>query len=130
MCCRWEGGGTGGCLVVFFCFVVSHIYALGVSRRPLQISPMSFVSFFLSDDSAAAAASSGSEGVLLEQLMDLLDRPLYTMSGPDLDELLQLIEVLVAPLANLNEVIFPRACVCLCGNSYWLIFTIQTWEYS
>lgn len=36
--------------------------------------------------------------------MDLLDRPLYTMSGPDLDELLQLIEVLVAPLANLKEV--------------------------
>ncbi|CAN0568929.1 unnamed protein product, partial [Ectocarpus sp. 12 AP-2014] len=35
--------------------------------------------------------------------MDLLDRPLYTMSGPDLDELLQLIEVLVAPLANLKE---------------------------
>lgn len=36
--------------------------------------------------------------------MDLLDRPLYTMSGPDLDELLQLIEVLVAPLANLKQV--------------------------
>ena len=43
-----------------------------------------------------------SAGVLLEQLMDLLDRPLYTMSGPDLEELLQLIEVLVAPLEDLK----------------------------
>lgn len=64
------------------------------------------------DDSVAGAGGSGvggaggtppSGGVLLEQLMDLLDRPLYTMSGPDLDDLLQLIEVLVAPLANLKE---------------------------
>ncbi|CBJ34156.1 hypothetical protein Esi_1133_0001 [Ectocarpus siliculosus] len=50
------------------------------------------------DDSGAGAASGAAaaavrpDGVLLEQLMDLLDRPLYTMSGPDLDELLQLIE--------------------------------------
>lgn len=36
--------------------------------------------------------------------MDLLDRPLYTMSGPDLNELLQVIEVLVSPLSNLKEV--------------------------
>lgn len=35
--------------------------------------------------------------------MDLMDRPLYKMSGPDLEELLQLIEVLVAPLENLKE---------------------------
>lgn len=66
------------------------------------------------DDAGAGAASGGAaavrpDGVLLEQLMDLLDRPLYTMSGPDLDELLQLIEVLVAPLANLKET--PRPAV-------------------
>lgn len=48
--------------------------------------------------------SSSTGGVLLEQLMDLLARPLYTMSGPDLDELLQLIDVLVAPLVNLKDV--------------------------
>lgn len=56
------------------------------------------------DDNAGAAAGGSADGVLLEQLMDLLDRPLYTMSGPDLDELLQVIEVLVAPLANLKQV--------------------------
>ena len=65
------------------------------------------------DDGASGSGGAGEAGsggggpppggVLLEQLMDLLDRPLYTMSGPDLDDLLQLIEVLVAPLANLKE---------------------------
>lgn len=49
------------------------------------------------------SSSRNSAGVLLEHVMDLLDRPLYTMSGPDLEELLQLIEVLVAPLENLKE---------------------------
>lgn len=53
---------------------------------------------------AEGAASGSAHGVLLEQLMDLLDRPLYTMSGPDLNELLQLIDVLVQPLANIKEV--------------------------
>lgn len=54
--------------------------------------------------------------------MDLLDRPLYTMSGPDLNELLQLIEVLVQPLSNLKEV---RYCVCFrCGivRDFWFAF--------
>ncbi|CAN0174239.1 unnamed protein product, partial [Ectocarpus fasciculatus] len=73
------------------------------------------------DDSGTGAASGGGaaavrpDGVLLEQLMDLLDRPLYTMSGPDLDELLQLIEVLVAPLANLKE--RPRPAVEAAGGA-------------
>lgn len=79
------------------------------------------------DDSTSAGAGGKADGVLLEQLMDLLDRPLYTMSGPDLDELLQLIEVLVAPLANLKQVttahagrlVFerrPAGCLGMCSK--------------
>lgn len=70
------------------------------------------ISSFVPDDTAGGGQSnstsnsnsSSTGGVLLEQLMDLLARPLYTMSGPDLDELLQLIDVLVAPLVNLKNV--------------------------
>lgn len=62
----------------------------------------------LTDDAVSAgtgqAKGDAARGVLLEQLVDLLDRPLYTMSGPNLDDLLQLIEVLVTPLAHLKEV--------------------------
>ncbi|CAN0026803.1 unnamed protein product, partial [Discosporangium mesarthrocarpum] len=55
------------------------------------------------EGSAAPLSPPPVRGVLLEQLIDLLGRPLYTMSGPNLDELLQLIEVLVSPLANLKN---------------------------
>ena len=42
-------------------------------------------------------------GVLLEQLLGLLGRPLYTMSSVNLDQLLQLLGVLVQPLYDLPE---------------------------
>jgi HECT-domain (ubiquitin-transferase) len=52
---------------------------------------------------AAAAAATKQKAVLLEQLLALLERPLYTMSSVNLDQLLQLLEVLVAPLNDIPE---------------------------
>lgn len=86
--------------------ILSHPLYHTIPFHPIPSHP-------IPDDSAlpgagSSSGSKGGEGVLLEQLMDLLGRPLYTMSGPDLDDLLQLIEVLVAPLANLKEVNWTR----------------------
>jgi HECT-domain (ubiquitin-transferase) len=59
------------------------------------------------DDSTSAAAASKQQqqqkAVLLEQLLALLERPLYTMSSVNLDQLLQLLEVLVLPLNDIPE---------------------------